>query len=153
MAKELFSIAAQEKKESKREIIKHRKLWIIIAWVTMIVFISRGIVLLNDFPLNLPWHVSIILRENQATLMEAVLSFLMGLSAFAVSVFLLRNSLWSIAIGFVLSLLMAGMIIYSDLSGFEIVGWRAVRAAYVVCLGLPLLIIYLVIYQSRIRRQ
>jgi len=102
VAKELFSIAAQESKESTRE-GKRRKIVIIVAWIFAIAYIGHSIFLLQDFPLNIPFQQAVVVRENQAILMWAVIEVSMGLLAFAVSVFILRPSLGSFAAFFILS--------------------------------------------------
>src|SRR6185503_5533483 len=151
MAKELFSVAAQEHKQSTRE-IKNRKAVIVFAWVFAIASIGYGIYLLKDFPLNIPFPQSIVVRENQAILIKAVLGLNIGLSAFFFSAFILRSSLWSLVIFFVLSLLEGSIIVYSDLSGFEIVRGRGLGAAYGLCILLPILTIVLIIDQRRKRQ-
>jgi hypothetical protein len=110
--------------------MKRRKLVIIITWIFAIASIGYGICLLKDFPLSIPFQQSVAVRENQVTLIKAVLGFIMGLSAFAFAVFLLRSSLWSFAIFFILSLLVGGIMVYSDFFGFGIVKGRGLGAGY-----------------------
>lgn len=151
MANELFSIAAQERKESTRD-IKRRKTVIIFAWVFAIAFITHSIFLLKDFPLNIPFQQVASIHENQVILMRAVVEFGIGLSACALAIFMLHPSLWSFALFFILSVFTGGIIVYSDLAGFEIVRRRALGAAYGICFILPLLAIALFIDQRRKRR-
>ena len=152
MAKELFSLAALEYKESTR-VIRQRKIVVITAWIFATVSIGYGIYLLKDFPLNISFHQWLLVRENQVTLIKAVLGFIMGLWAFAFSIFILQSSLWSFAMLFFLSLLTGGIIVYSDLTGFEIVRGRGLGAAYGLCIVLPILVIVLIIDQRRKSRQ
>jgi len=151
MAKELFSIAAQERKESPQE-IKRRKTVILFAGLFTIAFTGHSIFLLKDFPLNIPFPQAVLIHENQVILMRTVIEFGIGLSAFAFLVFILHTSVWSFSLFFILSVLVGGVIVYSDLAGFEIVRRRGLGAAYGLCFVLPILAFALFINQRRKRR-
>ncbi len=152
MARELFSIAAQEHKESTRE-SKRRKIVILVAWVFAIAYVGHSLFLLQDFPPHIPFQQAITVHENQATLMRAVIEFGIGLLALAISMFMLRPSLWSFAIFFILAVIEGGIVVYSHWSGFEIVRGRGLGAAYMLCFALPILTIILVIEQRQKHRE
>jgi hypothetical protein len=144
MAKELFSMAAQEQKGSARE-RKRRRTIIIFALIFAIAFIGQGIFHLKDFPFHIPFQQAVVVDEHQAAMMQAIIDLSLGLAAFGLAVLLLRPTSWSIAMFLIFAIFMGGSIVYSDLAGFEIVQNRALGGAYALCLVLPISAIALMV--------
>jgi hypothetical protein len=83
MARELFRTAAREHKEPQGE-SRRRKILISCCWIFAIVAFGYGGYLTTNFPLSISFLQLASMREYQIVLTEAVIVFLLGLSALPV---------------------------------------------------------------------
>ena len=151
MAKDFFSSAAHEYKESARE-TRLRKRLIVSVLIFSVVPIVYAFNSVKDFPVNIPVGEALDNPANQIILAKVVFGLLGGVTALLYAGMLLTRSLWLLVAFLLIAFLDMGVVVLTDLLGLNIVQNRGLGAAYIGCILLPILTIVLMIDQKRKKR-
>ena len=102
--------------------------------------------------MNVPVGKALDDPANQIILAKVVFGLLGGVTALLYAGMLLTRSLWLLVAFLLIALLDMGVVVLTDLLGWNIVHNRGLGAAYIGCILLPILTIVLMIDQKRKKR-